>query len=224
MNATAYAERAYVNNSNTTLLNMIPSHAARVLDIGCGDGANLRELTARGKTCVGVTISVREAMLVQQLGSQCVVADCEKAMPFEDGQFDAIILSHVVEHLPWPEQTLPKLLRLLRPNGAIYIAVPNVMFFRSRWSLILGRFPRDSVGVFDETHLRWFTWATPNELAVRAGMSISSQDGDAWFRDIPWLPKIVGRVLVSLAPNLCSQQIRFVLRARSAQPEPELSP
>jgi hypothetical protein len=85
------------------------------------------------------------------------------------------------------------------------------MFFRWRWRLIRGSFPRESVGIFDETHLRWFTWHTPRELAIASGCKISEQAGDPWFRDIWWLPKWVGRLMVRLRPNLFSQQIRFKL-------------
>lgn len=208
-----YVRRQYENWPNRTLLRMLPDSAKRVLDVGCGTGANLIEMKAGGRSVCGVTLSESEASVVCGLGIECTVADCSVPLPFAPGAFDAIIASHVLEHIAWPETAVKNLLPLLAPGGALYAAVPNVMFFRTRFQLMLGNFPRVDVGVFDETHLRWFTWDTPSDLARRAGCEISGQDGDAWFRNIPWLPKFVGEIAVKVRPNLFSQQIRFVLKA-----------
>jgi SAM-dependent methyltransferase len=211
-----YQGRQYANRPNYPLLEMVPAAARSVLDVGCGMGANLNELRARGRRPVGVTLSRAEAATVRAQGHECVVADCSRRLPFSDGAFDAIILSHVLEHLPWPEQAVRGLPRLLEPGGLIFVAVPNVMFFRTRLRLVAGRFPREATGVFDETHLRWFTWATPEELAARAGCTVVAKDGDAWFREIRWVPRWLGRVAVRARPNLCAQQIRFALRPAEA--------
>ena len=207
-----YVRRQYVSWPNRPLLGMLPDSAKRVLDIGCGTGANLIEMQAQGRSVRGVTLSESEANVVRGLGIECSVADCSVPLPFASGEFDAIVASHVLEHLPWPETAVRNLLPLLSAGGALYAAVPNVMFFRTRMQLILGNFPRCDIGVFDETHLRWFTWETPPDLARRAGCEIAAQGGDAWFRHIPWLPKFVGEIAVKVRPNLFSQQIRFVLK------------
>ena len=208
-----YAGRSYENWPNRTLLAMLPDNARRVLDVGCGTGANLLEMRSQGRDVHGVTLSESEAAIVRALGIDCTIADCGAPLPFAPGEFQAIVASHVLEHLPWPETAVQNLLPLLAPGAALFVAVPNVMFFRTRLQLLLGNFPRCEVGVFDETHLRWFTWDTPCDLARRADCTLTDQQGDAWFRDIPWLPKFVGEMAVRIKPNLFSQQIRFALKS-----------
>jgi 2-polyprenyl-3-methyl-5-hydroxy-6-metoxy-1,4-benzoquinol methylase len=211
----AYKGRVYAEWVNEALIGMISDSDEDILDVGCGSGANAKELLARKKRVKCVSASEQEAAVVRAAGLECLVADCNVALPLESGQFDVILLSHVLEHLAWPEHALTQLKPLLKSGGSIIAAVPNVMFFRCRLRMLQGHFPRESVGVFDETHLRWFTWYTPKLVARLAGMRVSEQHGDAWFRDIPWLPRRVGRILVRLRPNLFSQQIRFRLRDES---------
>lgn len=210
-----YSERVYVNSANLPFVNMIPGTAVRVLDIGCGVGANMALLMQRGHECIGVTASDAENNVVQANGMKSVVADCTQQLPFLPGSFDAIILCHILEHLPWPEKVLEVVTPLLAAGGRIYCAVPNIAFFRHRLRILKGDFPQETCGVFDETHLRWFTWSSPRNLAKVSGMDLEVLDGDAWFRKVFWLPLIVERMLVRVAPNLFSQQIRFVLAPSS---------
>jgi SAM-dependent methyltransferase len=51
-------------------------------------------------------------------------------LPFDDGKFDGVVLSHVVEHLSRPLALLDEAFRVLKPGGVLYIECPSE---RSLW-------------------------------------------------------------------------------------------
>src|SRR3989344_1640514 len=53
-----------------------------------------------------------------------IICDLEK-LPFKNNTFDAIINTWVIEHIPNPEKMLNELKRVLKPNGKIFIAIPQ---------------------------------------------------------------------------------------------------
>jgi SAM-dependent methyltransferase len=63
-----------------------------------------------------------------------VIDDCERLEAFSDGSLDFVIANHVVEHTEDPVGTLENLVRALRPNGVLFLALPDAryMFDTSR--------------------------------------------------------------------------------------------
>ncbi|MBN1909738.1 MAG: class I SAM-dependent methyltransferase [Pirellulales bacterium] len=96
----------------------------RVLDVGCGRGELLGLLARDGLVVTGVDPEPDCVAMSSRHGA-CVTGSVEEAADlFQPGQFDVIVLSHVLEHLPDPVGVL----RTLRAmNAAAYVfAVPNV--------------------------------------------------------------------------------------------------
>lgn len=89
---------------------------ARVLDVGSGEGS-LQDMV---EDCTGLDIS---ATARAKYHKPFVQADA-RAMPFPDGQFDAVWSIFVLEHVPNPEQALREIRRVLKPGGLLYLA-PN---------------------------------------------------------------------------------------------------
>ena len=56
-----------------------------------------------------------------------VVADLAKRLPFEDGAFDLVYMSHVLEHVPWFKtvDVLVEVRRILKVGGMVEIWVPD---------------------------------------------------------------------------------------------------
>ena len=74
-------------------------------------------------------------------------------LPANWGQFDAITLFHVIEHVPDPRTTLRKVATLLRPGGALLIVTPNVASIEHR---LFGQYwyalqPPEHLGCFRQT-------------------------------------------------------------------------
>jgi SAM-dependent methyltransferase len=89
--------------------------------------------------------------------------------------FDALVCGDVLEHLRDPWDALAFLATLLRPGGTAAISVPNVAHWTGRRALLRGRFPYAEHGLFDRTHLRFFTRAGARELARDAGLRVREE-------------------------------------------------
>jgi 2-polyprenyl-3-methyl-5-hydroxy-6-metoxy-1,4-benzoquinol methylase len=96
----------------------------RILDVGCGYGRNMRTLLAGGYSNVtGVDVNPEIVKTNLTLGLNAMTA---KAFQRTKDKFDAILLSHVVEHFA-PEALLKFLddyLNRLAPGGYLIIATP----------------------------------------------------------------------------------------------------
>jgi SAM-dependent methyltransferase len=99
----------------------------RLLDLGCGNGAFLRAGSAQlpGWALFGAEFDDHhEATLASIPGFQKLYTGDWAAIP---GTFDLISLVHVLEHIPDPQTALAGLHRLLRPEGYLFVEVPNCL-------------------------------------------------------------------------------------------------
>ncbi len=173
--------RVYSNSGNAPLLALLPRSCRRLLDVGCGAGDNAALLGARAPGCRvdGITQSLAEAELAGPRLARCWVFDIERPWPAElDGErYDALLFSHVLEHLREPSAVLARFCRLLRPGGSVLIAVPNVLSWRQRLRFLRGRFEYEDAGVLDATHLRFFTYFTADAylLADAPGLALDTK-------------------------------------------------
>ena len=103
----------------------------RLLEVGFGNGATLARLKSVGWSVTGVEfdpVSVELAKsrnLDVRLGS---LAECN----FNDRSFDAVVASHLIEHLPNPRFYLVECARILKPGGKLVLTTPNVTSFGHR--------------------------------------------------------------------------------------------
>jgi 2-polyprenyl-3-methyl-5-hydroxy-6-metoxy-1,4-benzoquinol methylase len=103
----------------------------RLLDVGCGSGHFLARMRTAGWQVVGVEPDPSAAQIARdRLGLPVVVGTLEALDPAEG--FDAITLSHVIEHVPDPVATLRDCWRRLRPGGRLLALTPNVNGFGHR--------------------------------------------------------------------------------------------
>src|SRR5689334_19936603 len=152
---------------------LVPASARRILDLGCATGAVGAELKRRGGVeVVGVELDPALAREAQRRLDRVVVGSADALDP-ELGHFDAIVAADVLEHLPDPWSALRDAVDLLGPGGTVVVSLPNVRFFETFWQLgVRGRWPRREQGVFDRTHLRWFTLRDARELLEQAGLEV----------------------------------------------------
>ena len=167
-----YSDRIYENDGLPELIALVDKRHKRILDAGCGGGANMSRLAARGHAAIGVTLSRREASLCLERGLACIIGDINRGLPFASGSFDAILFSHVLEHVPFPDEVLRQVLHLLDDDGAIYVALPNVLQFRQRYEFLRGRFRYCENGFMDRTHLRFFDFCSARHLLEAAGLKV----------------------------------------------------
>ena len=169
-----YADRVYSANINGPLLEVLAGVIPGVaLDIGCGAGDNARALVRSGWRVSGLTASVQEATIARAICDQVEVCDVEDGFPFfHSAPFDLVILSHVLEHLRDPGMVLAASRTLVKPDGKIVYAVPNVLYWRQRLKFLFGEFAYEEMGVMDRTHLRFFSVNSAVELARQSSLHV----------------------------------------------------
>ncbi len=95
----------------------------RVLDVGCGSGAFLARMRRRGWDVCGVEPDPAAAAAARAVHG-IDVAPTVAALG--DRRFDAIVMHHVVEHLPDPPAVIRELAERLAPGGRLVIVTPNL--------------------------------------------------------------------------------------------------
>jgi 2-polyprenyl-3-methyl-5-hydroxy-6-metoxy-1,4-benzoquinol methylase len=95
-----------------------------LLDVGCGRGDLGAAFARRGWRVSGVDPSAEACAAARRQGVDARPGTLE-SVEFEAGSFDAVVMSHSLEHVPDPRAELARIHRLLRPGGSILISLPN---------------------------------------------------------------------------------------------------
>ena len=145
-----------------------PSGAARLLDVGCGNGAFLVRMRAAGWGVEGIEPDP-EARAFATGAGLTVHAGPLTTHPFGAAAFDAVTMNHVLEHLHEPREVLAACARVLRPGGVLWIAAPNGA------ATGLGRFGRHWFPLDPPRHLVFFTPRSLRDALSQAGFVDVSQ-------------------------------------------------
>jgi methionine biosynthesis protein MetW len=150
---------------------------ARVLDLGCGDGALLAHLRD-SLGCAGYGIEIADASVYESVRRRVNViqADLESGLRmFADGMFDAVVLSQTLQAMRNVEAILREMIRVGRRG---IVSFPNFGHWRHIGSLLAGHMP-----VSPEIPYQWYD--TPNihlctpkdfeALAARLGLRITDR-------------------------------------------------
>ena len=151
----------------------------RILDVGCGTGANLQMLANFG-VAEGVDVSSGALDFCRARGLSKVKQGAAEALPYEDASFDLVTGLDVVEHLDDDIAGLGEMRRVLRPGGRALLFVPAFMFL---W------------GVQDDIshHRRRYTIPELRERLSEAGLTVER----ATYANITFfLPILFGRLLM----------------------------
>lgn len=125
------------------LQRFLPDRDARVLDVGCGTGHHLLFLRRLGYQHVtGQDLSDVAIAFCRQLGLTDIVQSDAAHMPFSDGQFDALLVADVLEHLPDDAAALREFWRVLKPGGVVLLTVPAFSFLWSHHDEVLHHYRR----------------------------------------------------------------------------------
>ncbi len=176
--ARAYEAKShrYFSNARSDFVERLPhDDTARVLEVGCGTGATGALALERGRAghYAGIELFPAAADAAGEVLSEVLCGDIETIeLPWQPAAFDALILSEVLEHLVEPWAVLDKLARVVRPGGLVLASSPNVAHWRVVRELVLGRFELADQGVFDRTHMRWFTPESYAAMFERAGFAV----------------------------------------------------
>ena len=130
----------------------------RILDVGCGTGANLQLLEKFGDV-EGIDVSEEALAFCRERGHTNVRHGAAEQLPFDDGSFDIVTALDVVEHLDDDLASLKEMRRVVKPGGRVVLFVPAFMFL---W------------GIQDEVsnHRRRYKLSELTRVVREAGFSI----------------------------------------------------
>lgn len=213
-----YNNKVYKEAENREVLDQVAANANTVLDVGCGAGDNARLLKQLNKYVTGITISTGEAELAKEICDEVIIANIEENDWGLNKKYDAIILSHVCEHLVHPVIAITKLSAYLNEMGNIIIAVPNMAFYKNRVKVCKGDWSMKETGPFDKTHLHFFDYYSASTLCDEKRLKIKKKiPGQLAIPLWPLrilFPVFCGKVdnyVGKYFPNLFSQQVILVL-------------
>jgi SAM-dependent methyltransferase len=110
-----------------SICDQIKDRRARILDVGCGTGANLVRLSDFGDA-EGVDISPDALEFCRERGLNHVKLGAAETLPYKDQEFDLVTAFDVVEHMDDDVAGLREMRRVLRPGGRVLLFVPTFMF------------------------------------------------------------------------------------------------
>jgi SAM-dependent methyltransferase len=141
-----------------------------LLDIGAGAGFAAEEAIARGfavRACEPSPQCCKEFLDRNGFEPESTFFDSEYAEKNRH-QIDVVLLSHVFEHVPEPEQILNNVSLVLRPGGVVIIAVP---LFGSVLTAVMGK---KDFFITPPEHLTYFSHAGLIGLLKRYGYHVES--------------------------------------------------
>ncbi|MGH3471297.1 MAG: methyltransferase domain-containing protein [Nocardioidaceae bacterium] len=161
------------NTSHAIVLDLVGS-GQRVLDVGCSTGYLAAALAARGNDVSGVELDLAAAEHARPHLKELVVGDLEEldlVAAFGKRSFDVLVFADVLEHLRNPGDVLRRAVPLLDRGGSAVISIPNVAHGAVRLALLQGHFDYSEMGLLDDTHLRFYTRESVDELLRTSGFA-----------------------------------------------------
>lgn len=160
------------------VISMIEGAPSAVLDVGCSNGVLIDYL----KTCfglkyaAGIEFDYAFAKEASEKADTVFNSDLDgfdwSLLQWQS--FDLIICADVLEHTKEPAEVLRNALRFASKDAQIIISLPNVQHWTAIGNLLRGKWPQRDRGLFDRTHLRFFTLASIYHLADDCGLTIDS--------------------------------------------------
>jgi methionine biosynthesis protein MetW len=192
------------------LISELVTPGSRVLDVGCASGYFAAWLAAnKGCAVVGNDYSQEAVDVAKQRGVDAYQIDLERER-LKSKEFDAVVFADVLEHLRNPEEVLASI-----EAPRVLISLPNITHWSGRLEVGRGRFPWEDFGLFDRTHLRFFTQENARTLIRGAGFRIAEERFN--FEHLPLADKVrgayrAGMMLAPHLPNLLAYQFIFDAR------------
>ena len=156
------------------------SRGTRILDYGCGAAPYLIHFHSRGAHVSGAELAPSVVQTCRAAGFDVALVERADRIPFPDGEFDIVYLMQVIEHIAQPHEFLSEVGRVLKPGGALYLAMPNA---RSIWRHVFGT--NWVAGWFAPFHLFVYSVPAIRALARAHGFALAgsrSVTSDSWLR------------------------------------------
>jgi 2-polyprenyl-3-methyl-5-hydroxy-6-metoxy-1,4-benzoquinol methylase len=164
-------DRDAANNPHAYMLQMVGWNR-KVLELGAAAGHITRALAEQGCRVTAIEYDPGAAGDLKEIADEVIVGDLNDPHVFSElsSEFDVVLAGDVLEHLLFPQQVLSRAAQLLVHGGRVVVSVPNVGHVDVRLSLLQGRFDYQTLGLLDDTHIRFFTLKTIKDLVKKSGL------------------------------------------------------
>ena len=165
-----HSQNKGVNTRSDYLLGLMKKHlnqGCRVLDIGCASGVFVDKLNKAGYAARGVDWS-RDAILYasNNMRGKFRVSNADLSGVRGYQIYDAIVASHIIEHLENPFSMLRGIQRLLKTDGLLFLTLPNLDWYDSNKSW------RRISSIFDPDHVVCYGYSGLDRVLSKAGFEI----------------------------------------------------
>ncbi len=180
-----------------SIARLVPQ-GARVLDLGCGDGA-LMDFLQRTKGCTGYGVELDDAKVLAclQRGVKVLQFNLDEGLAlFGDSSFDVVLQIDTLQHLRNTETMLRETARVGRIG---IVAFPNFAHWPNRLSVLQGRMPvtkRLPYQWYDTPNIRVGTFADFEVLAQRNGLRVADSFGLHEGREVRSWPNLLASTAV----------------------------
>ena len=163
---------------------------ARVLDLGCGDGA-LLDVLQRERGCTGYGIEIADANVLAcvKRGVNVIQLNLDEGLSmFDDASFDVVLQIDTLQHLRNAEVMRRETARVGKTG---IVAFPNFAHWPNRLSVLRGRMPvtkRLPYQWYDTPNIRVGTFADFIDLAHKNALRIVDSFGLEQGREVSWMP------------------------------------
>lgn len=172
-------DERYFAHERHEMLKYIPQGVTRVLDVGCSSG-KFGDYLKKNRTCTvwGIEPDRKAAEKASLVLDRVINAFFDEKTDLAGQQFDCIIFNDVLEHLADPFEVLRFCRQYLTGEGVLVASIPNIRFFDAMHHIVLKKdFHYTGAGIFDKTHLRFFTQKSIERLFAEAGYTIQTLEG-----------------------------------------------
>lgn len=170
----------YFQSDRVEMLKYLPKGIRRTLEFGCGFGgfSSLIKKTYNAEVWA-VELDEKASLEASKKLNRVINKDADASLSdVPDHYFDCIIFLDVLEHLVDPYTLLKKIKSKICGNGIVLASIPNIRYYRAFVSYALkGEWPYKEHGIFDKTHLRFFTYKSIIKMFDDTGYEILLIEG-----------------------------------------------
>jgi len=169
-----------------------PIAGLRILEVACGRGGFVSELTTAGAHVTGCDFSAAALRVGQSklhrlsggASEAALVQGDAQNLAFADDSFDVVVSCETIEHVPDPWAALREMYRVTRPGGKLFLTTPNYLNFMGLYELYANfRHPGRKV---DQPYDRRQWFPQIREYVRRGGWKIVHSDGTV--HQFPFIP------------------------------------
>lgn len=157
--------------------------ARRVLDAGCGNGALAETLAQAGYEVTAVDGDEEAIALARERTSAVRFAEADFARPpeaqglMDEGPYDLVVSTEVIEHLYSPHQLVEFAFAALRPGGTFAISTPYHGYLKNLALSLAGGWDKHFTALWNGGHIKFWSRRTLTALLEQGGFRVVGFQG-----------------------------------------------